>query len=176
MPKNASIDIHYYIDQAKIAESGLFDAFFIVDSQFINADLPAALPESAGAADACCRPWRRTRRTSAWSPRRARPTTPRSTWPGALASLDHISDGRAGWNVVTSFDSQVSKNFGLDEHLDYATRYGRALEFVEVARGAVGLLRGRRLPRRRRSRGLPRPGQAARRSTTSASTSGSPVR
>jgi 2-polyprenyl-6-methoxyphenol hydroxylase-like FAD-dependent oxidoreductase len=37
--------------------------------------------------------------------------------------------------VVTSFDSQVSKNFGLDEHLDYATRYGRALEFVEVARG-----------------------------------------
>jgi alkanesulfonate monooxygenase SsuD/methylene tetrahydromethanopterin reductase-like flavin-dependent oxidoreductase (luciferase family) len=40
-----------------------------------------------------------------------------------LASLDHISHGRAGWNVVTSFDSQVSKNFGLDEHLDYATRY-----------------------------------------------------
>ena len=52
-----------------------------------------------------------------------------------LASLDHISHGRAGWNVVTSFDSQVSKNFGQDEHLDYATRYGRALEFVEVARG-----------------------------------------
>ena len=51
-----------------------------------------------------------------------------------LASLDHISNGRAGWNVVTSFDSQV-QNFGLDEHLDYATRYGRALEFVEVARG-----------------------------------------
>ena len=36
---------------------------------------------------------------------------------------------------MTSFDSQVSKNFGLDEHLDYATRYGRALEFVNVARG-----------------------------------------
>ena len=52
-----------------------------------------------------------------------------------LASLDQISNGRAGWNVVTSFDSEVSKNFGLDEHLDYATRYGRALEFVEVARG-----------------------------------------
>ena len=40
-----------------------------------------------------------------------------------VLSLDHISGGRAGWNVVTSFDSQVSKNFGLDEHLDYATRY-----------------------------------------------------
>ena len=52
-----------------------------------------------------------------------------------FASLDHISHGRAGWNVVTSFDSQVAKNFGLDEHLDYETRYGRALEFVEVAQG-----------------------------------------
>src|SRR6202034_4760164 len=51
-----------------------------------------------------------------------------------FASLDQISNGRAGWNVVTSLDSQVSKNFGLDEHLDYATRYGRALEFVEDAR------------------------------------------
>jgi FMN-dependent oxidoreductase (nitrilotriacetate monooxygenase family) len=52
-----------------------------------------------------------------------------------VLSLDHISGGRAGWNVVTSFDSQVSKNFGLDEHLDYGTRYDRALEFVNVARG-----------------------------------------
>lgn len=52
-----------------------------------------------------------------------------------LASLDLISGGRAGWNVVTSFDTGTSKNFGRDEHLDYATRYGRALEFVRVARG-----------------------------------------
>lgn len=36
---------------------------------------------------------------------------------------------------MTSFDSGASKNFGLEEHLDYATRYGRALEFVQVARG-----------------------------------------
>jgi alkanesulfonate monooxygenase SsuD/methylene tetrahydromethanopterin reductase-like flavin-dependent oxidoreductase (luciferase family) len=38
--KNASVDIDYYIDLAKLAERGLFDAFFIVDSQFINADYP----------------------------------------------------------------------------------------------------------------------------------------
>jgi FMN-dependent oxidoreductase (nitrilotriacetate monooxygenase family) len=37
--------------------------------------------------------------------------------------------------VVTSFDTGASRNFGLEEHLDYATRYGRALEFVQVARG-----------------------------------------
>ncbi len=52
-----------------------------------------------------------------------------------FASLDHISGGRAGWNVVTSFDTGTSRNYGLDEHLDYATRYGRALEAVEVVRG-----------------------------------------
>lgn len=36
---------------------------------------------------------------------------------------------------MTSFDTGTARNFGLDEHLDYATRYGRALEFVQVARG-----------------------------------------
>ena len=52
-----------------------------------------------------------------------------------LASLDQISGGRAGWNVVTSFDLGVAGNFGLDEHYDYDTRYGRAQEFVDVAKG-----------------------------------------
>ena len=36
---------------------------------------------------------------------------------------------------MTSFDTGTSKNYGLDEHLDYATRYGRALEAVQVIRG-----------------------------------------
>src|SRR5437879_3212337 len=40
-----------------------------------------------------------------------------------FASLDHSSGGRAGWNVVTSFDTGAARNFGLDEHLDYPTRY-----------------------------------------------------
>ena len=52
-----------------------------------------------------------------------------------LASLDLISHGRAGWNVVTSGDSGTAGNYSLDEHYDYATRYGRALEHVTVARG-----------------------------------------
>jgi FMN-dependent oxidoreductase (nitrilotriacetate monooxygenase family) len=49
-----------------------------------------------------------------------------------LASLDLISHGRAGWNVVTSGDAGAAGNFGLDEHYDYDTRYGRDLEFVKV--------------------------------------------
>jgi FMN-dependent oxidoreductase (nitrilotriacetate monooxygenase family) len=51
------------------------------------------------------------------------------------ASLDHISGGRAGWNVVTSWSDAEARNFNRDEHLDYATRYERAAEFVEVVKG-----------------------------------------
>src|SRR5580704_18877174 len=40
VPKNASIDINYYIRLAQVAEQALFDALFIVDSQFINASYP----------------------------------------------------------------------------------------------------------------------------------------
>jgi FMN-dependent oxidoreductase (nitrilotriacetate monooxygenase family) len=132
--KNASIDIGYYIQQAKLAESGLFDAFFIVDSQFINATYPSHYLNRL-------EPLTLLSAVATHTTNIGLVATASSTYNSPfnlarrLASLDHISNGRAGWNVVTSFDSQVSKNFGLDEHLDYATRYGRALEFVEVARG-----------------------------------------
>lgn len=52
-----------------------------------------------------------------------------------LASLDLISKGRAGWNVVTSGDAGTAGNYSRDEHYDYATRYGRAAEHVQVVQG-----------------------------------------
>jgi FMN-dependent oxidoreductase (nitrilotriacetate monooxygenase family) len=51
------------------------------------------------------------------------------------ASLDHISGGRAGWNVVTSGNASEALNFGRDEHYQHSERYRRAAEFVEVVRG-----------------------------------------
>jgi FMN-dependent oxidoreductase (nitrilotriacetate monooxygenase family) len=51
------------------------------------------------------------------------------------ASLDHISHGRAGWNVVTSWSEQEAWNFNRDEHIDYDTRYAMADEFVDVVTG-----------------------------------------
>ncbi len=50
-----------------------------------------------------------------------------------FASLDHISGGRAGWNIVTSSSLDEARNFGLDEHLEHSLRYSRAREFVDVA-------------------------------------------
>jgi len=52
-----------------------------------------------------------------------------------FASLDHLSGGRAGWNVVTSGNPHEAMNFGRDEHMDHSVRYRRAREFVEVVTG-----------------------------------------
>jgi FMN-dependent oxidoreductase (nitrilotriacetate monooxygenase family) len=52
-----------------------------------------------------------------------------------FASLDHISKGRAGWNLVTSGNPDEALNFGRDAHLDHATRYARAREFFDVVTG-----------------------------------------
>jgi FMN-dependent oxidoreductase (nitrilotriacetate monooxygenase family) len=52
-----------------------------------------------------------------------------------FASLDHLSGGRAGWNVVTSGNPDEAMNFGLEEHLEHSERYRRAREFFDVVTG-----------------------------------------
>lgn len=52
-----------------------------------------------------------------------------------FSSIDHLSKGRAGWNVVTSYYEEEAKNFSKQKHLEHALRYERAEEFVEVVKG-----------------------------------------
>lgn len=52
-----------------------------------------------------------------------------------FASLDHISGGRAGWNIVTTSNPDAALNFGLDDQIGHAERYARAREFYEVVTG-----------------------------------------
>ncbi|ELS34291.1 FMN-dependent oxidoreductase, nitrilotriacetate monooxygenase family [Pseudanabaena biceps PCC 7429] len=52
-----------------------------------------------------------------------------------FASLDYLSGGRAGWNLVTSATDSEAKNFNLDKHPDHTPRYQRAREFVDVVKG-----------------------------------------
>jgi alkanesulfonate monooxygenase len=52
-----------------------------------------------------------------------------------FASLDHISGGRAGWNVVTTSNPDAALNFGLDDHMEHDERYKRAREFYDVVTG-----------------------------------------
>lgn len=51
-----------------------------------------------------------------------------------FATLDHFSGGRAAWNAVTSVNDGEARNFGHDQHLDHATRYAKAAEFIDVVR------------------------------------------
>jgi FMN-dependent oxidoreductase (nitrilotriacetate monooxygenase family) len=52
-----------------------------------------------------------------------------------FASIDHISGGRAGWNLVTTQNEDSAQNFGFDQHVAHAERYDRANEFYEVVCG-----------------------------------------
>ncbi len=52
-----------------------------------------------------------------------------------FASLDHISGGRAGWNIVTTSNPDAARNFGQDDHMEHGDRYRRAREFYEVVTG-----------------------------------------
>ena len=52
-----------------------------------------------------------------------------------FASLDHLSGGRAGWNIVTTSNPDAALNFGLEEHMEHDRRYRRAREFHAVVTG-----------------------------------------
>jgi FMN-dependent oxidoreductase (nitrilotriacetate monooxygenase family) len=52
-----------------------------------------------------------------------------------FASLDHLSGGRAGWNLVTTSNPDAALNFGMDEHMQHGDRYQRGREFFDVVTG-----------------------------------------
>ncbi|HEY9352420.1 MAG TPA: LLM class flavin-dependent oxidoreductase [Nocardioides sp.] len=133
IPGDASVDIDWFIQTAKLAEQGRFDLMFVVDSQFITPHSPPHYLNrlepltllSAVATHTKHLGLVGTATTSFNSP---------FNLVRRFASLDLISHGRAGWNVVTTGDAGTATNYGLDEHYDYDTRYGRAQEYVELAR------------------------------------------
>src|SRR6202161_173342 len=121
----ANIDIEYFERMAQRAESVMFDSVFL-------ADTPALQGESAqrpAVRIATPRPPRRigliaTASTSYNDP---------YNLARRFASLDHVSGGRAGWNIVTTAGDDAPRNFGLAAQPSHAERYQRADEFVEVA-------------------------------------------
>ncbi|GAA2658948.1 LLM class flavin-dependent oxidoreductase [Paractinoplanes durhamensis] len=134
IPGDASVDIRWYIARAQQAEAAKFDHLFIVDSQFITPDSPNHYLNrlepltllSAVAVHTSHIGLVGTLTTSYNDP---------FNLARRLASLDLISGGRAGWNVVATGDGGTAGNYGRKEHYDYAARYGRALESVRVVQG-----------------------------------------
>ncbi|MES2303229.1 MAG: LLM class flavin-dependent oxidoreductase [Pseudomonadota bacterium] len=131
---DASTSLAFYKRQAIAAERGKFDYLFVADSVSINArssphylnrfepltilSALAAVTDRIGlvgtATVSYIEPYNLARQ---------------------FASLDHISGGRAGWNVVTSWLEGSAANYGKDEHLAHDTRYRLAEEYVDVVKG-----------------------------------------
>jgi FMN-dependent oxidoreductase (nitrilotriacetate monooxygenase family) len=129
----ANIDIEYFERMAQRAESVMFDSVFLADTPALqgeSARRPAGRIEPLTLLTAIARATRRigliaTASTSYNDP---------YNLARRFASLDHVSGGRAGWNIVTTAGDDAARNFGLDGQPSHAERYQRADEFVEVAR------------------------------------------
>ena len=137
--RGAATDISYYADMARLAERGLFDLFFIADTPAARTDSLQAwsryplFHEQFRAADPAFGADRGDERDRSGRDRDDQLLRTLQFGP-AVASLDHISGGRAAWNVVTSANAYVAKNFGLDALAPHAERYARAREFVGLVR------------------------------------------
>jgi FMN-dependent oxidoreductase (nitrilotriacetate monooxygenase family) len=130
----ASTDFKYYKHQAQLAEAGKFDFLFVGDSVFITPQSsphflsrfePVSIVSSLAAV---------TENIGLVATVTVSYSEP-FTVARQFASLDHISGGRAGWNVVTSWLEGTSSNYGKLEHPPHNVRYQIAAEFLDVVQG-----------------------------------------
>ncbi|MGE8654595.1 MAG: LLM class flavin-dependent oxidoreductase [Acinetobacter gandensis] len=135
------LNIDYAIELAQTAERGLFDAYFLADGLSTSWSHGASKYEKSLSYNdkmAGFEPLTLFSALSAVTKHIGFIATASTTYeePYLLArkyaSLDHISKGRAAWNVVTTCSEVTARNFGMQKHPDPATRYARADEFIEV--------------------------------------------
>lgn len=131
---NASTHFPFYKQQAALAEAAKFDFAFIADSlhihersspHYLNRFEPLTVLSALAAV---------TEHIGLVATITVSYTEPYQV-ARQLASLDHISGGRAGWNVVTSWLSGTADNFGKAEHPPHAVRYRIAREHLNVVKG-----------------------------------------
>ncbi|QNA78394.1 LLM class flavin-dependent oxidoreductase [Streptomyces sp. So13.3] len=128
----AHIDVAYHQRLARIAEDAAFDSLFLADSPALWGD-PGRRPSGR------LEPTVLLTALAAVTSRIGLIATASTSYnePYNLArrfsSLDHISGGRAGWNIVTTAGDAAARNFGLEAQPAHADRYERAAEFIEVS-------------------------------------------
>ncbi len=136
---DANFNFAHYKRFAQTLERGLFDAFFMADHLAVLNMPMATLKRSATVTS--FDPLTLLPALAAVTEHLGLIATASTSYNDPyhvarkFASLDHISGGRAGWNVVTSANPHEAQNFGREEHLDHAERYRRAREFYEVVIG-----------------------------------------
>ena len=129
----AFADVRHYVRVARIAEAAKLDAVFLADNASIADQIdfrpitalePTVLLASIAAA---------TTHIGVIGTASTSYNEPYNI-ARRFATLDHVSAGRAGWNIVTTADAGSAQNFGLDAVPDHGRRYARASEFADVVK------------------------------------------
>jgi N-acetyl-S-(2-succino)cysteine monooxygenase len=137
---DSGTNIDHYQEVAQLAERGLFDLVFLADSPGVWEQGNKGAQSRHGRI-AHFEPVTLFAALSATTRHVGFVATASTTYEDPyllarkFASLDHISKGRAGWNVVTTGNESAAGNFGKSEHLAHPLRYRRATEFLEVVKG-----------------------------------------
>ncbi len=127
-------DIGYYAEVARIAEAGKLDSIFF-------ADILTLFDESEHSVKGGLEPITLLAALAGMTERIGLIATASTTYTEPynlarqFASLDHISGGRVGWNIVTSWIPGAERNFGHERQMAHADRYALAEEYVQVALG-----------------------------------------
>ena len=129
----ADFDLPHWVALAQLAEEAKFDSLFLADG-------PALTGSGEFRPPGQLEPLTLLTALSQHTSRIGLIATVSSTYnepynlARRLASVDHVSGGRAGWNIVTSATPEEAANFGIDNRLDHSSRYARADEFLDVAK------------------------------------------
>lgn len=139
-PSNPDTDIDYFVELARAAERSKLDFVFLADGVAIRQGI-----DGPGMARQCglggFEPLTLLSALAMATDRIGLLGTASTTYnepyqiARAFASLDHVSKGRACWNLVASWSDDEAKNFGRERSLDNTARYDRAREFVKVVLG-----------------------------------------
>ena len=142
VPADGTLHVEHYVRSAQTAERGKLDMIFFADGAGIRqGDNPRGSLCRTGRDMIELEPMTLLPALAMVTTHVGLVTTASTTYnepynlARKFATLDLISNGRAGWNVVASWSAHEAQNFGLETTLDYDTRYARSAEFVEVVKG-----------------------------------------
>ncbi len=137
-PAGAGVNFKHYAQLAQAAEAAKFDLVFLADGVGTRGEDVDFLSRTAHSYQAQFEPITLLSALSSVTERIGLVATASTSFnepyhvARKFASLDHLSGGRAGWNLVTSSSAHEARNFNREEHFEHADRYGRASEFADV--------------------------------------------